>query len=74
MSKAPDEQREDPMAIRFASDFGGTLTGTSSADLLWGGDGKDLIYGRAGADNVYGGYGNDTLLGRIIREGLVRLA
>lgn len=51
------------MAIRFASDFGGTLTGTSSADLLWGGDGKDLIYGRAGADNVYGGYGNDTLLG-----------
>lgn len=51
------------MAIRFASDLGGTLTGTSSADLLWGGDGKDLIYGRAGADNVYGGYGNDTLLG-----------
>ena len=51
------------MAIRFASDLGGTLLGTSSADLLWGGDGKDLIYGRTGADNVYGGYGNDTLLG-----------
>ena len=51
------------MAIRFASDLGGTLTGTSSADLLWGGDGHDVIHGRAGADNIYGGYGNDTLKG-----------
>lgn len=51
------------MAIRYAGDLGGTLRGTSSIDLLWGGDGHDLILGLDGNDTIYGGNGNDTLKG-----------
>ncbi|WP_207102581.1 calcium-binding protein [Paracoccus shandongensis] len=51
------------MAIRFAQDAGGRLTGTNSRDLLWGGDGADRIFGLDGADYLYGGYGDDRLDG-----------
>lgn len=51
------------MAIRFADNDGGGLTGSSSKDLLWGGDGDDIILGLNGADNLYGGYGDDSLDG-----------
>jgi Ca2+-binding RTX toxin-like protein len=51
------------MAIRFADNDGGGLTGSNSKDLLWGGDGDDTILGLNGADNLYGGYGDDSLDG-----------
>lgn len=51
------------MAIRFADNDGGRLTGSNSRDLLWGGDGDDIILGLNGADNLYGGYGDDSLEG-----------
>ncbi len=40
-----------------------TLTGTSAADILRGGDGNDLIRGLAGADRLYGNGGDDTIDG-----------
>ena len=40
-----------------------TLTGTTSADVLYGGGGNDNISGLAGNDTLAGGSGNDTLLG-----------
>ena len=55
--------KEDIMAIRFADNDGSMLRGSSSKDLLWGGDGNDAILGLAGADNLYGGHGNDSLEG-----------
>ena len=39
------------------------LTGTNSADWLWGDGRANKIVGRDGNDNIYGGYGNDTLYG-----------
>ncbi len=63
----------------YGSDFGDSITGDASANILiggkgadsiWGGDGDDILYGDlldAGADSavdtLYGGAGNDTLIG-----------
>ena len=40
-----------------------TLTGTSSADFIYGGPGNDILKGAGGRDDVYGGKGNDKLNG-----------
>jgi Ca2+-binding RTX toxin-like protein len=39
------------------------LTGTSSADNIYGYAGNDVLKGLAGTDKLYGGIGNDTLEG-----------
>jgi hypothetical protein len=41
----------------------GTITGTSAADVLRGGDDDDLILGRGGNDRLYGGDDDDRLYG-----------
>lgn len=39
------------------------LSGTDTANLLFGGDGDDLVHGRAGDDRLEGGSGNDSFAG-----------
>jgi Ca2+-binding RTX toxin-like protein len=43
------------------SSAGVSLTGNSSANLLYGGAGDNTIIGAAGIDSLYGGAGNDTI-------------
>jgi Ca2+-binding RTX toxin-like protein len=40
-----------------------TVTGSTSGNLIYGGDGNDSIVGNGGSDSLYGGSGNDTLTG-----------
>jgi Ca2+-binding RTX toxin-like protein len=45
----------------FGSNYNDTLTGTSGANELRGGDGNDVLKGGGGADKLYGGAGDDML-------------
>ena len=47
----------------WGSDFGDTLKGNGSANVIDGGDGDDKLYGRGGADTLVGGDGDDGLWG-----------
>ena len=47
----------------MGSNFGDTLTGNTSNNVIYGQDGNDTISGDAGSDVLYGGLGNDTLVG-----------
>ena len=48
------------MATYTGSTGNDTLTGSTVADILYGGDGNDLLNGLAGADQIFGGNGTDT--------------
>jgi Ca2+-binding RTX toxin-like protein len=47
----------------FGGDGNDTLTGSSAADLLFGGAGNDTLYGGAGDDKLTGGDADDLLIG-----------
>jgi Ca2+-binding RTX toxin-like protein len=47
----------------MGSNFGDTLTGNTSNNVIYGQDGNDTVSGDAGSDVLYGGLGNDTLVG-----------
>ena len=47
----------------FASAAGGTLSGTSTDNVIVGRSGQDTIYAGSGNDTVAGGSGNDTIYG-----------
>lgn len=53
------------MADIIGNIFANTLTGTSSADNIWGRGGNDTLTGGGGADHLYGEGGNDSLSGGI---------
>jgi len=44
------------------SEFGGSLTGNSMANILTGGNGADFLQGESGNDRLYGGAGEDFML------------
>lgn len=50
-------------AFNVATALGGTVTGTATADLLFGLSGNERLDGGDGDDKLYGGAGNDTLIG-----------
>ncbi|MGF0336471.1 peroxidase family protein, partial [Ectopseudomonas toyotomiensis] len=49
--------------IMVMTTFGGTLTGTSGAEVMLGSDGDDILHGMGGNDTLEGGVGNDRLNG-----------
>jgi len=49
--------------IMVMTTFGGTLTGTSGAEIMLGSDGDDVLNGMGGDDTLEGGVGNDRLNG-----------
>ena len=40
-----------------------TLTGSATANILWGSDGNDILTGNGGRDSLYGEAGNDRIYG-----------
>lgn len=46
------------------SNFGDTLNGSNSANMIAGGDGADRINGLGGADTLLGGSGDDVIAGQ----------
>jgi len=48
------------MATITGTSSSDTLTGTTAAESIYGGDGNDTITGSTGNDSIYGGKGTDT--------------
>ncbi|MDB5577341.1 MAG: hemolysin-type calcium-binding region, partial [Bradyrhizobium sp.] len=51
------------MSVIIGTNAGGTINGTSAADIIIAGNGNDTVNGGAGNDIITGGNGNDVLDG-----------